>query len=229
MPTRPDTATPAPPSLRFLAGTMVGVTAAHFGVPHAAEAQTPAEAPMQLPQVSVEGGQGGYQTLTPSYNKLTGPLVETPQSITVVPSQLMQDQGVTTMRDALRNVPGVSLAAGEAGQQGDNLSIRGFNSQNDFYLDGMRDFGSYYRDPFNLQAVEVLKGPASVLFGRGSSGGTINQVSKQPLLQSITSGAFAFGTDGTVRFTSDVNRQITGLDGSAIRLNLMGNLNGTAG
>jgi len=211
---------------------MVGVTAAHFGVPHAAEAQTPAEAPVQLPQVSVEGNQGGqgsYQTLTPSYNKLTGPLVETPQSITVVPSQLMQDQGVTTMRDALRNVPGVSLAAGEAGQQGDNLSIRGFNSQNDFYLDGMRDFGSYYRDPFNLQAVEVLKGPASVLFGRGSSGGTINQVSKQPLLQSITSGTFAFGTDGTVRFTSDVNRQITGLDGSAIRLNLMGNLNGTAG
>ena len=56
-------------------------------------------------------------------------------------------------------MPGISLAAGEAGAQGDNLTLRGFTARNDFYLDGMRDFGSYYRDPFNLEAIEVLKGP----------------------------------------------------------------------
>ncbi len=120
---------------------------------------------------------------------------------------------MTTLRDALRDVPGVSLAAGEGGQQGDNLSIRGFNAQNDFYLDGMRDFGSYYRDPFDLESVEVLKGPASVLFGRGSTGGVINQVSKQPQLAPVTAGTVAFGTDGTKRTTVDMDRAIPGLAG----------------
>lgn len=230
MPTSPELLSPPSSSLRFLAGTMAGVTLAYSGTSQAADPQTTDATSFQLPQISVEGGQGdGYQTLAPSYNKLTERLVDTPQSITVVPRQLMQDQGVTSMRDVLRDVPGISLAAGEGGQQGDNLSIRGFNAQNDFYLDGMRDFGSYYRDPFNLEAVEVLKGPASVLFGRGSSGGTINQVSKKPRLHPITEGEFSFGTDGTVRFTSDVNRQIEGLDGAAVRLNVIGNLNGTAG
>ena len=94
------------------------------------------------------------------------------------------------------------LFRGEAGQQGDNLTIRGFNAQNDFYLDGVRDFGSYYSDPFNLEAVEVMKGPASVLFGRGSSGGTVNQVSKQPRLKSITDATGVMGTDGTFRFNN---------------------------
>ncbi|MBN9561237.1 MAG: TonB-dependent siderophore receptor [Alphaproteobacteria bacterium] len=202
------------------------------GIVRRADAQTPPPADaaaIQLPQVSVEGNQAGYQTSLPSLSKLTQPLLDTPQSISVIPQQLMQDQGVTNMRDALRNVPGISLGAGEAGAQGDNLTIRGFSARNDFYLDGMRDFGSYYRDPFNLQEVEVLKGPSSVLFGRGSTGGTVNQVSKQPQLAPITSGWIGFGTDGTKRFTSDINRSIDGLDGAAVRLNLMGDLNGTAG
>jgi catecholate siderophore receptor len=233
VPERQDVLPAAPQSLRFLAGTMVGMTMANLtAASRLAEAQTAETGPVQLPQVSVEGnqsGQSGYQSLIPSYNKLTEPLVDTPQSITVVPQQLMQDQGVINMRDALRDVPGVSLAAGEAGQQGDNLTIRGFNAQNDFYLDGVRDFGSYYRDPFNLEAVEVLKGPASVLFGRGSSGGTVNQVSKQPRLKSITDATAVTATDGTFRFTSDVNRELPGIPNSAIRLNVMGNINGVAG
>ena len=110
----------------------------------------------------------------------------------------MEDQGVTAVREALRNVPGISLAAGEAGAQGDSLTLRGFNARNDFYLDGMRDFGSYYRDPFNLNEIEVLKGPASILFGRGSTGGVINQVSKQPQLAPITAA------HGDGRHRSDV-------------------------
>jgi catecholate siderophore receptor len=227
-------------SLRFTARSALGFTLANvgaaggWGATRAAWGQAADNGPVQIPGVSVQGSQGGgnqggYQTLDPSFGKITTPLVDTPQSITEVPRQLLDDQGVTTMRDALRNVSGVSLAAGEGAQQGDNLSIRGFNAQNDFYLDGVRDFGSYYRDPFNLDSIEVLKGPASVLFGRGSSGGAINQVSKQAQVAPITAGTISFGTDGTARFTADVDRPITGLEGSALRLNVMGNLNGVAG
>src|SRR6185312_5491356 len=81
-----------------------------------------------------------------SLSKFTEPLLETPQSVNVVPQFVMKDQGVSTLRDALRNVPGISLAAGESGAQGDNLTIRGFTARNDIFLDGIRDFGSYYRD-----------------------------------------------------------------------------------
>src|SRR6185437_7876638 len=131
-------------SLRMVAGTALSVLMGE-GIVRRADAQAPPPtdaAAIQLPQVSVEGNQGGYQANLPSLSKLTQPLLDTPQSISVIPQQLMQDQGVTNMRDALRNVPGISLGAGEAGSQGDNLTIRGFSARNDFYLDGMRDFGS---------------------------------------------------------------------------------------
>jgi catecholate siderophore receptor len=230
------TTSPELPSLRLsrhrMVGTAMGMALVNGAGLHAAWAQAAAAAPLELPPVSVEGAQGGqdgYQTTQPALGKLTQPLVSTPESVIEVPRQLMDDQGVTTMRDALRNIPGVSLAAGEGGQQGDNLSIRGFNAQDDFYLDGVRDFGSYYRDPFNLQGIEVLEGPASVLFGRGSSGGAVNQVSKQPQLAPVTQGTISFGTDGTKRFTADVNRAIERVPGAAVRLNVMGDLNGTAG
>lgn len=217
-------------SLRSSTRTVLGLAAVNIPFADLAWGQTPNSSPDQLPAVSVEGADtGGYQTSSPSYGKLTSPLVDTPHSVTEVPRQLMNDQGVATMRDALRNVPGISLAAGEGGQQGDNLSIRGFNAQNDFFLDDMRDFGSYYRDPFNLETIEVLKGPASVLFGRGSSGGAINQVSKQPQLAPITAGTISFGTDGTARMTADVNRPIQGIDGAALRMNVMIDRNGVAG
>jgi hypothetical protein len=103
------------------------------------------------------------------------PLLDTPQSITAISQATIHEEGATTLRDTLRNAPGISLAAGEGGSQGDNLTLRGFTARNDIFLDGMRDFGSYYRDPFNYQEVEVLEGPSSVTFGRGSTGGVINR------------------------------------------------------
>jgi catecholate siderophore receptor len=241
------------PSLRMLAGTAFGLAMAQGGISTAmAQSATDsstgtaastgtatstgtslgaATGTRTLPTLPVQGTNqgGGYQVTLPALDKLTAPLVDTPQSVVEVPKQLLDDEGVTTMRDALRNVPGVSLAAGEGGQQGDNLSIRGFNAQNDFYLDGMRDFGSYYRDPFNLQDIEILEGPSSILFGRGSSGGAINQVSKQPVLAPITTGSFSLGTDQLYRITADVNRAIPGLVGGAFRMNVMANTNGIAG
>src|SRR6185436_4119407 len=111
-----------------------------------------------------------------------------------VTSEVLADQGATTLRDAVRNVAGISLAAGEGGAQGDNLTIRGFTARSDIFIDGMRDFGSYYRDPFNQEQVQVLQGPSSVTFGRGSTGGVLNQASKTPNLGRILSGDIALGS-----------------------------------
>lgn len=224
--------------LRSMMSGAVGAAAlANFGALDGAYAQTAAPetpaaaaAAIELPTIEVgaSGQRQGYQVNLPSLTRFTQPLTDTPQSISVVPRQLIDDQGITTTRDALRNVPGISLGAGEAGSQGDNLTLRGFSARNDFYLDGMRDFGSYYRDPFDLESIEVLKGPSSVAFGRGSTGGVINQVSKQPGLASITAGTVQFGTDGTRRITGDMNRVITGLPGAVVRLNIMADENGVA-
>jgi catecholate siderophore receptor len=222
------------PKLRILMGGAMGLAFA----PGAAEAQSGASAPapaaadaaIQLPTIEVggEARNSGYQTSLPSLSKFTGSLNDTPQSISVVPRQLIEDQAIVNTRDALRNVPGISLGAGEGGSQGDNLTLRGFSARNDIYLDGMRDFGSYTRDPFDLESIEVLKGPSSVAFGRGSTGGVVNQVSKQPGLAPITAGSITFGTDGTKRITTDVNRAITALPGAAVRLNFMADESGVA-
>ena len=152
--------------------------------------------------------------------KFTESLRETPQTIDVVPQQILQDQGVSTLRDALRNVAGISLAAGEGGAQGDNLTIRGFSARNDIFLDGMRDFGSYYRDSFDMEEVEVLQGPSSMTFGRGSTGGVVNQVTKTPEQGHFIGGTLQFGSDLTRRITADINQPIG--QTTAFRLNVMG-------
>lgn len=154
--------------------------------------------------------------------RIPTPLLDTAQSITAIPKDVLAQQGTTTLRDALRNAPGISLAAGEGGSQGDNLTIRGFTARNDIFLDGMRDFGSYYRDPFNYDQVDVLEGPAGVQFGRGSTGGVVNLESKQPLLRPLIQVEGDFGTDLTRRFTADINEPLPDFaHGSALRLNLM--------
>jgi catecholate siderophore receptor len=158
-----------------------------------------------------------------SMPKFTESLIDTPQSVTVVPQFVMQDQAVSTLREALRNVPGISLAAGEAGAQGDNLTIRGFTARNDIFLDGIRDFGSYYRDSFNFEQVDALEGPAGVQFGRGSTGGVVNQESKVPGIEKFLNVQAQFGTDLTRRLTADYNSPLKDvLGGTAFRVNAMG-------
>src|SRR6266853_1976513 len=128
-----------------------------------------------LPPVDVQDQRSRYTPTNLGLYRLSEPIRDIPQSITVVPQELMQEQAVTSFRDALRNVTGISLAAGEGGgAQGDNLTLRGFSARNDYFLDGIRDQGSYTRDVFNLESVDVLKGPSAVMFGRGSTGGAIN-------------------------------------------------------
>lgn len=156
--------------------------------------------------------------------------LDTAQTINAVSQEVLQQQGVTTLRDALRNVAGISLAAGEGGAQGDNLTVRGFTARNDLFIDGMRDFGSYYRDPFNTQEVEVLQGPSSVTFGRGSTGGVVNQSTKTPGLTRFLSGDLDVGTDLTRRLAIDFDQPLPKLGtGAAIRLNLMGDEGDVAG
>jgi catecholate siderophore receptor len=190
------------------------------GIGYRITAATSITLQVQGPSVAVEVSDTALQDTLAKY---TQPLVETPQSIDVVPQHIIQDQGATTLRDTLRNVAGISLAAGEGGAQGDSLTIRGFTARNDIFLDGMRDFGSYYRDPFNMNEVEVLQGPTSVTFGRGSTGGVVNQESKIPGTDAFVGGTLDFGTDQTKRVTLDVDTPVHALgDGTAFRLNLMG-------
>ena len=169
-------------------------------------------------------------TSSVAMTKFTEPLLETPQTVVVVPQFVLHDEQNTSLRDALRNVPGISMAAGEAGAQGDNLTIRGFTARNDIFLDGVRDFGSYYRDSFNFDQVEVLEGPAGVQFGRGSTGGVINQESKVPTTQQFVNVQAQFGTDLTRRVTADINEPMNDLaQGSAFRANAMVMDGGVAG
>ena len=92
--------------------------------------------------------------------KLPDQILNTPQSIDVIPLQVMQEQGVASLADALKNVPGITLNAGEGGSHGDTVNLRGFSASDDFFLDGQRDTGTYFRDTFNLDAIEVYEGPA---------------------------------------------------------------------
>lgn len=152
-------------------------------------------------------------------SKFTASLRDTPQSITLLSQAMLEDRSVMTLDDALRNVPGITLNAGEMKWMGNGPSIRGFASRNDMYIDGIRDMGMYGRDPFNVEAVEVLMGPSSIAFGRGSTGGVINQSSKKPFDEELRSFHFNVGNANTLRATADINQPLT--DRANFRLNLM--------
>ena len=136
---------------------------------------------VELSEVTVTDQFAPYRADTVSSPKYNQPLRDIPQTINVVPQKVIEEQNATNLRDVLRNVPGISIQAGEGGvPAGDNLSIRGFNARTDLFIDGVRDTGGYARDSFNFEQVEVTKGPASTYNGRGSTGGSVNIVTKAP-------------------------------------------------
>lgn len=165
--------------------------------------------------------------------KYTAPMVDVPQTITIIPREVIEQQGATTLRDVLRNVPGLTIVAGEGGNPaGDNLTLRGFSARNDVFVDGVRDLSPQARDPFNLEQVEVTKGPTSAYSGRGSAGGSINLVSKAPRLNSSYDFTLNLGTDHTKRVTGDVNIPLEVLgwgSGAAFRLAFVGHDSDVAG
>jgi catecholate siderophore receptor len=173
-----------------------------------------------LPAVKATAARERDNAVGSTGAKFDTPLRDIPQSITVLDRKMLDSQAAASLKDSLRNVPGITLGAGEGGVIGDNINLRGFSARTDIYLDGLRDRGQYTRDVFSLEAVEVLKGPSSMLFGRGSTGGVINQVSKKPDLRERAEISATVGTDDHYRVTADVNRPLS--ETSAVRVALFG-------
>jgi catecholate siderophore receptor len=181
-----------------------------------------AAAPATMQPVTVTGSRPSedFQTTKPSLFQLGAErLMDVPQTVVVINRALMNSQAATTLEAAVRNVPGVTVGAAEGGTIGTNINIDGFSARTDIYLDGMRDRAQYYRDTFALDAVEVLLGPSSMLFGRGSTGGVINQITKKPGLAQATELSIQGTSNGLVRTTADVNTPFG--ENNAARVNAM--------
>jgi len=206
-----------------IAAALVAVFAAPVAV-HAQQTATPAPASAAAPssslrEVVVEGKRDDFNTGTTALTKLPADLHDVPQSVVVVNKALLQSQGAASLADALRNVAGITLGGAEGGQIGNNINLNGFSARTDIYLDGFRDRGQYYRDTFAMDEIEVLMGPSSMLFGRGSTGGVINQVTKKANLKESTEVSASVTTNGLVRTTVDHNQPLT--DTSAFRISAM--------
>jgi catecholate siderophore receptor len=170
-----------------------------------------------IPSVQVTGAT---QQQASANDKFTAPLLDTPKSVTVVPADVIAQTGATSLTDALRTVPGITIGAAEGGNPvGDNMFIRGYNAQTDTYIDGIRDAGSQSREIFDVEQVEVVKGPNSAYGGRSSAGGGVNLVTKTAQAYDFNHASVGIGSDKYRRLTGDINRNI-GSD-SAFRLNLM--------
>jgi catecholate siderophore receptor len=124
----------------------------------------------------------------PESPKYVRPLLDTPQTITVIGNQTIQKQNLLTLRDVLSTVPGITFGAGEGGGgYGDSINLRGQSANTDISIDGVRDSAQYSRtDPFNLEQIEVTNGANSVYGGSGAIGGNINLVTKRPKADSET-------------------------------------------
>lgn len=164
----------------------------------------------------------------PSSPEFVAQLVDTPRAVTVIPQQVIEQIGATSLQDLLRTSPGITFGAGEGGQPlADRPFIRGQSSGNNIFVDGIRDSGGQQREVFNLEQVEVIKGPDSVYSGRGSGGGSINLSSKSPKLTDFTAVSLGAGTDSYLRGTIDQNWRIG--ETAAFRINIMGAQGDVAG
>ena len=178
----------------------------------------------------MEDVQISAQAISLSSPKFTAPILDTPKTIEVIPRRVIEAQGATSLRDVLRNSPGITFQAGEGGAApGDNLYIRGFNARTDIFVDGVRDSGDFSRDLFNIEQVEVIKGPGSSYTGRGSTGGSVNQTTKKAQATSFVRANVEVGTAEHYRGSVDLNRELGSDGNSAIRVNLMGEDSGVAG
>ena len=188
----------------------------------AQDASTPAaefvlELSALVEQVEVSGG-GGYEVdWVSSATRTATALLDVPQSVTVVTQELMKDQLMQSVGDVVRYVPGISAHQGENNR--DDVVIRGNRSSADFFVNGVRDDVQYYRDLYNLERMEALKGPNAMIFGRGGGGGVLNRVVKEPLFRPLRTAAVELGGDDHKRATTDLNARL-GSD-TAVRLNAM--------
>ncbi|WP_291375030.1 TonB-dependent receptor [Acinetobacter sp. UBA6720] len=161
-------------------------------------------------------------------SKFVAPLLDTPKSVAVISKQLIEDTQVTTLSDALRTVPGITLGAGEGGNpNGDRPFIRGYNSESSMFVDGVRNSTSQNREMFAIEQVEITKGSASAMGGAGTTGGSINMISKVAKKGDFLEGSVGAGTDDYQRITLDGNKDFG--NGIAARVAVMGHHNDKAG
>ncbi|MBN8504857.1 MAG: TonB-dependent receptor [Burkholderiales bacterium] len=205
----------------------LGALAAGFGLSLSAFAQAPAPTPSAdraLPTVKAkatkeEEGKDGVQATETRIGKGKQDLRDIPQSISVVTEKLIDDRNLDTLKEALKQTAGISFLAAEGGEE--DIRLRGFPLQatGDVFVDGMRDPAFYERDSFNYERLEVLRGSASMLFGRGSTGGAVNQVNKQPRLIDRHAIDVTVGSHGHVRAIGDFNVRLD--ENSAVRIGTM--------
>lgn len=203
------------------------IAMAAIGLPAAAHAQS-SEKTMAEVQVQASA-DAPYKAEKSSSPKLTQPLVDTPQTVSVIKKEVIQEQGATSIVEALRNTPGITLQLGENGSTsaGDTFQMRGFSAQGSLFVDGIRDLGAITRDAFNIEQIEVAKGPAGADIGRGAAGGYINLVSKLPTREEMIAATASYNTGNNKRVTADINRNF-GSSG-AFRLNAMAQDGGQPG
>jgi catecholate siderophore receptor len=175
-----------------------------------------AAGPQSGSEIIVTGKVDGYRTeQSSSATKTKTPLLDVPQAISVLTRQQIDDQAIRSVADLVRFVPGVSAGQGEGNR--DQITLRGNNSTADFFVDGLRDDVQYFRGFYNVDRVEVLKGPNAMIFGRGGGGGVFNRVSKSPILgDNSTTAEITGDTFGSWAATGDLN---VDLGGAALRLN----------
>ncbi|WP_322102594.1 catecholate siderophore receptor Fiu [Paraburkholderia sp. J41] len=210
----------------LLAGITLGCP-----LPALAQAATSiAETTLPAMHVNATASADPYKPETLASPKFTQSIKDTTQTVIVVPEQVMKDQQATTLTEALRNVPGAgTFYAGENGSTstGDAIYMRGIDTSNSIYIDGIRDINTTYRDMFNTEQVEVIKGPSGSDYGRSAPSGSINLVTKQPGLKNSFDASLSGGTSNYARSTIDWNQKLN--DTSAFRLNMMGHKADVAG
>jgi catecholate siderophore receptor len=211
---------------RVLSGASLTVLGAlMLSAPARAQQSSP---PVQLGPVSVNDNSdhNALNHAPPVAAMPSASLQDTPQTVNVVDAATMKQQGTTSLDEALRNVPGITIAIGEGGTlAGDQFKVNGFDAKDDIYLDGLRDFAAYTRDSFDYDEVQVLRGPSGLMFGRGTTGGAINTITKTPFLDDKTVLHGEGGNGSHARATADLNFQLS--DTSAARVNLMFTSTGT--
>ena len=211
-----------------------------FPIAHAADvADAPADASAAtasasgapyLPQVKVNGSaQSDYKTDKSASSKLTQPLLETPKTISVIKKEMLREQGAVSLMDALQNTPGITMQLGENGNTsaGDAFQMRGFSASTSTFVDGIRDLGAVTRDVFNIEQIEVVKGPAGADTGRGASAGYINLITKLPQIDNFVEGTVTVGDASRKRASVDVNQKV--MENTAVRLNAVWQDNGVPG
>jgi catecholate siderophore receptor len=211
----------AMPRLKPIAALTLAALAqlAAAGFAHGAEDSALPSVTVRAQAERADGPVTGYRAERSStFTKTDTPLKEVPASVTVVPGELMRDAAMGSIADVLRYVPGTTAHQGEGNR--DHVVLRGNATTADFFVDGIRDDAQIFRDLYNLERVEVLKGPAGMVFGRGAAGGLINRVTKRPVFGHIGAAEFTVGSHSQVRGTVDVGNKIN--DAAAWRLNAMG-------